>query len=190
MINLQTYRPIVMTEHRLLAANKLWWGCLYGDLSAFLFTLQRPLRCSFLHYAASSIVTFECLLGFSGYRIASRKHSASNDHGYPNEVLLAPVFSVDTLVVQQARMCSGTRPQSNDTKGGSHLELDVNLYDMTVAISQKCECCFLRGSRTWTTNEGTARDIEGPPQALLGRQQQHGCRSSLFHATREFHPLP
>ncbi|ESS28264.1 hypothetical protein TGRUB_279540 [Toxoplasma gondii RUB] len=54
-----------------------------------------PLRCSFLQYAASSIVTFDCLLGFSGYRIA-------------------------------------TPPQSNDTTGGSHFEIDVNIYGVNV----------------------------------------------------------
>ncbi|KFG31850.1 putative transmembrane protein, partial [Toxoplasma gondii FOU] len=53
-----------------------------------------PLRCSFLQYAASSIVTFDCLLGFSGYRIASRKHSASNGHEYPNE---APLVRSTTI---------------------------------------------------------------------------------------------
>ncbi|EPR61269.1 hypothetical protein TGME49_279540 [Toxoplasma gondii ME49] len=91
-----------------------------------------PLRCSFLQYAASSIVTFDCLLGFSGYRIASRKHSASNGHEYPNEAPLAPGFSVDTLAVQQARVCSATPPQSNDTTGGSHFEIDVNIYGVNV----------------------------------------------------------
>ncbi|KFH00611.1 hypothetical protein TGMAS_279540 [Toxoplasma gondii MAS] len=83
-----------------------------------------PLRCSFLQYAASSIVTFDCLLGFSGYRIA-------------------------------------TPPQSNDTTGGSHFEIDVNIYapldpisylkatrKLSGAMRQFGRCCGY-GSQAW-----------------------------------------
>ncbi|KFG27825.1 hypothetical protein TGP89_279540 [Toxoplasma gondii p89] len=162
-----------------------------------------PLRCSFLQYAASSIVTFDCLLGFSGYRIASRKHSASNGHEYPNEAPLgiyfvdvqettvksfstqehhdifirsiclhaAPGFSVDTLAVQQARVCSATPPQSNDTTGGSHFEIDVNIYGVNVVSCVE----VARGQR-----------LRRPPETLKAHRRRYLVDNRSTDADRLF----